>query len=159
MTGDCVLQYTKWFLFNCVTVWECLAMAMLYHQTGRNQQWKIVLCRYLGFLASGFVRQIRGCQFGFSTYGRKTLHYPYLIVGPRKHWCSCWNFVAILCTSWDIRNQCSEAAIFWFSTSGCFLTSAYHQHITKGMSLAENVGVVVKNLFPPSVELKLYYML
>jgi len=27
------------------------------------------------------------------------------------------------------------------------------------MSLAENVGVVVKNMLPPSVELKIYYTL
>jgi len=37
--------------------------------------------------------------------------------------------------------------------------SAFHQYNTKGMSLAGNVGVAVKNVFPRSVELKIYYML
>jgi len=45
------------------------------------------------------------------------------------------------------------------STSGYLLISVYHQYCTKGMSLAANVGVAVENVFPPSVELKIYYML
>jgi len=46
-----------------------------------------------------------------------------------------------------------------FSTSDYLLISAYYQYNTKAMSLARNVGVAVKNVFPPSVELKINYML
>jgi len=42
-----------------------------------------------------------------------------------------------------------------FSTSGYLLISAYYQYNTKGMSLAGNVGDAVKNVLPPSVELKI----
>jgi len=33
------------------------------------------------------------------------------------------------------------------------------RYSTKGMSLAGNVGVAVKHVFPPSVELKIYHIL
>jgi len=46
-----------------------------------------------------------------------------------------------------------------FSTSGYLLISVYDQYNTTGMFLAENVGVAVNNVFPSSVELKIYYML
>jgi len=40
-----------------------------------------------------------------------------LIVGPRKHRYSRWNFVAILCASWDIRSRSLVAANLNFSLS------------------------------------------
>jgi len=69
-------------------------------------------------------------------------NYP-LIVGPQKHKYSCWNFVAILSL---------EANIFHFR----LLISTCHLYNTKRMSLAGNVGIAVKNVFPPSEEYTLY---
>jgi len=90
-------------------------------------------------------------NFKLSVSSRATVqhyHYPYLIVGPRKHRYNCCNFVAILHTSRDICRHLG------FSTSGFLLISAYHQYNTKGMSLAGNVVVAIKNVFPPRLVYK-----
>jgi len=54
--------------------------------------------------------------------------YPYLIVGPRKHRYSCWNFVVNFCTNWDRRNQSLDSAIlnFLLSVSSCLTVEHGH---------------------------------
>jgi len=59
-------------------------------------------------------RHLQFFTFGFFPFDRTTLPLSSFDSLTPKHWYSRWNFVAILCTSWDIRNQSLGATIFNF---------------------------------------------
>jgi len=106
------------------------------------------------------IQSFRGRFLGFSTSVIFQIAYTVLIIVPLDTWTSktyIW-FLEFRCyVIYNLRYMYSKfrGRHLRFSASGYSLTWDYHRYNTSGMSIAENVGVAVRSLFPTTV----YYIL
>jgi len=132
-----LIKSTSWDLSNSILVTAILDFALHVWSFGHNpylivgprkhwySHWNFVAILCTNWDKRNRSKETAILDFPLSVSSRLTVqhyHYPYLIVGPRKHWHRHWNFAAILCTSWYICNRSLEAAILHIPLPVTFLS-------------------------------------